>query len=85
MVKPFKLRVNYGDKYLELLTRIVIIGYHYEFHIMVCGHVLIFEYDEVTEFRVTNIKKGMMIADELISAIITSLEKLDVTCSAALS
>lgn len=77
MEKPFKLPVLYQGKITDLVARIVFLGYHYQFKIVVNHLELVFEYDERGQFEVVHNESSTSIEKDLIVAITNALQGLE--------
>jgi hypothetical protein len=77
MEKPFKLPILYQGKIIDLDARIVFLGYHYQFKIVVNQFELVFEYDERERFTVVHNESSVLIEKDLIVAITNALQGLE--------
>jgi len=77
MEKPFKLPVLFQGKIIYLDARIVFLGYHYQFKIVVNQFELVFEYDERERFTVVDDESSVLIEKDLIVSITNALQGLE--------
>lgn len=77
MNEPIPLPVKHLGVSYEFPLTLVKLGYIYQLHIEVNGHVLIFEKDDAGEYRViSSVGEQKSIDKSLITSIIATLEEL---------
>jgi len=77
MENSFILSFVYDNKTFHLNTKLIRLGYIYQFHIAIENNTLIFERDEEQEYRVIDTNPaGSKIDTDFLQAVITNLSKL---------